>query len=467
MNWPVGIIAKAHQKKWETANYPVLPLGKASAVLNEEASSFVPPANIRNFLMNRPIDVIDGDDTGDEVLRRFRFQMEFAALQAIALLENESIAVCIYCEQIEDVLVELKSGQFIGKQIKTREVTQSLLKSSDENIEEALAKFCRQDAKFPGHFISFHLVTNFSFFIGEGGDCIHKLVACGKGNPPFSGLTKKSTVRKQICRIAEIAETTPEQVLATLAKLELEEMLTGVDIFPRVVQALSEQVELGKLPYWQLLAAAKAVVFRMWEASSKAIQSESEASTITISIAERAKALTLANKRIDRSDVLSFVEEAAATAKADEQELLVIRDYLPRRGEAAGLSRMVAKMAAGNMSTMNVEQFKDDVRSLEATFLRWKEKYDLDEANRRLRHLEQLALQQCRKVHNETLASDDFPHPVITDVVGLRDLLDQMVAKEQGKIFGCRPEHLTGAVGMITEECRVWWSKPFLIEPSQ
>lgn len=21
MNWPVGIIAKAHQKKWETANY--------------------------------------------------------------------------------------------------------------------------------------------------------------------------------------------------------------------------------------------------------------------------------------------------------------------------------------------------------------------------------------------------------------------------------------------------------------
>lgn len=327
MNWPVGIIAKAHQKKWETANYPVLPLGKASAVLNEEASSFVPPANIRNFLMNRPIDVIDGDDTGDEVLRRFRFQMEFAALQAIALLENESIAVCIYCEQIEDVLVELKSGQFIGKQIKTREVTQSLLKSSDENIEEALAKFCRQDAKFPGHFISFHLVTNFSFFIGEGGDCIHKLVACGKGNPPFSGLTKKSTVRKQICRIAEIAETTPEQVLATLAKLELEEMLTGVDIFPRVVQALSEQVELGKLPYWQLLAAAKAVVFRMWEASSKAIQSESEASTITISIAERAKALTLANKRIDRSDVLSFVEEAAATAKADEQELLVIRDY--------------------------------------------------------------------------------------------------------------------------------------------
>lgn len=119
------------------------------------------------------------------------------------------------------------------------------------------------------------------------------------------------------------------------------------------------------------------------------------------------------------------------------------------------------------MSTMNVEQFKDDVRSLEATFLRWKEKYDLDEANRRLRHLEQLALQQCRKVHNETLASDDFPHPVITDVVGLRDLLDQMVAKEQGKIFGCRPEHLTGAVGMITEECRVWWSKPFLIEPSQ
>lgn len=415
--------------------------------------------------MTNPVDVIDLKDPGDDIIRRFRFQIGYAALKAIALTHPSSIASCIYCEQLEDVLIELKDGLFIGIQIKTREISLSPLKTTDDAVMAALVKFCCEDAAFPGCFVKFCLVTNHSFFNGDGADDLQSLIDCAKMNPQLDGLSKRSSFVKTIQKIVAESKLSQAQVISTLAKLELEPMLTAIELDLQVVQALGEIEAYSSLRYVQLLKAASLLRDRVWSASSKAHQlNQTAANAVVLDIAGRTTALTVANKRLDQALVHNCVTDAAAQTATPAQERLAIRDYLPRDGAPAGLSKMEAKMSAGDLTVMELEQFKDDVRSLEASFLRWKEKHDLDEANSRLQHIEQLVMQQCRQHNDPTKAPNGFMHPIVSDRTGLQNSLMTLAKSEAETLYGCRPEHLAGAVGMLTDECRVWWSEPFDLE---
>lgn len=410
-------------------------------------------------------DVVDISDPGDDVIRRFRFQFGYAALKAIDLLDPNSIACCIYCEHHEDVLIELKSGKFIGVQIKTREVGLSPFKSSDPSIFGALVRFCKEDANYPKQFSGFGLVTNGAFFRGEGADDLHNLIRCAQENPCLKGLLRRNSLKPLFEKIATAAALPLSQVIATIAKIELEEMLTGIDLDLLVVQALSELDGCAEMRHMELLTAARLLSERIFSASSKAHQFvQLQANAITLDITARATALTIANKRIDGGIVRSCLDEAVNSARTAEQELLTIHGYLHRDGTPASLSRMEAKMAVGNLSVMEVEEFKDDVRSLEGTFIRWKEKYSLGEANVRLQHVQSLTLRQCRAEHDPTQAPKDFRQPIVTDRASLRSRITNLSENEAPTLFGCRIEHLFGAVGMLTDECRVWWSPPFDLE---
>jgi hypothetical protein len=78
--------------------------------------------------------------------------------------------------------------------------------------------------------------------------------------------------------------------------------------------------------------------------------------------------------------------------------------------------------------------------------------------------LEHIALRQCREVSDPVVAPEGFQHPVVTGLLNLRKRLAASAISERESLFGCRPEHLSGAVGLITDECRVWWSAPFTLE---
>ena len=81
-------------------------------------------------------------DRGDEVQRRFRYQINYSALKALQLLAVETDLAAIYCEHIEDLLLERDDGKFIAIQIKTRELDQQPLKSREHIVVTALSRFC-------------------------------------------------------------------------------------------------------------------------------------------------------------------------------------------------------------------------------------------------------------------------------------------------------------------------------------
>lgn len=71
-------------------------------------------------------------DPGDEVQRRFRYQINYAALKALQILAPDAAVRSVYCEHLEDVLVEGINALFTGIQIKTRELNQPQFRLSDK-----------------------------------------------------------------------------------------------------------------------------------------------------------------------------------------------------------------------------------------------------------------------------------------------------------------------------------------------
>ena len=99
---------------------------------------------------------------------------------------------------------------------------------------------------------------------------------------------------------------------------------------------------------------------------------------------------------------------------------------------------------------------KDDVASLESAFLRWKERIGLREANRHLAHLQYLALRDARAAERSERRVD-APYGA-AKLYRIRDLALKTWRAEKTSLFGCRPEHLVGTAGLLSEECKISWS---------
>jgi len=156
------------------------------------------------------------------------------------------------------------------------------------------------------------------------------------------------------------------------------------------------------------------------------------------------------------------VLEPCSKAETND-ELLTIAGFLTRETLPPGLGRMELKMAAGAIDYADVAQMKDDVASLESVFLRWKERDGLPAANQRLAHFQYLALRDARIAEHFEKRSD-----VPYGSAMLRRLKDQLRATwaaEKAALFGCRPEHLAGAAGLLSEECKIQWSVHPIGEP--
>jgi hypothetical protein len=396
-------------------------------------------------------------DAGDEVQRRFRCQINYSALKALQLLATEVSIRAIYCEQVEDLLIERLDGKFVGIQIKTRDLNQGPFKSSDEPIVRALSRFCVRDARFRGWFALFILATNFAFYESNGPDDLRKILSCVQNNPTLAGLKAHVKIRKYLEKLASRAALSIEAVIETLRKVVLEERKTGIDQPElELVHALGQIDAYARLRMDQLMRGAQLLRVRIWNASSLAIEGIIlESHDVTTDFNAHLAGLCTAQKRID-SAILTDVLAPAVSADTSE-ELLAISDFLIREAIPPGLGRMELKMAAGGISHADIDQTKDDVASLETAFLRWKERYGLAEANRRLAHFQYLARRDARAAQREQRRLDALYGQSMLERVRVR--ATTTYTAEKATLFGCRQEHLVGAAGLLTEECRIWWGE--------
>ena len=390
-------------------------------------------------------------DGGDDVQRRFRYQANFSALKALHLLGDNPELQAVYCEQIEDVLLEPSDGVYIAIQIKTREIDQPHLKATDESVWKALCKFCALDSRYPGKFLQFNLVTNFVFYRGTGPDDLHKLCSVARDAEAFALLGPRSHLRRKFVQLQADTGLSLESVVGTIAKTVPEEKRTAIEQLEyEIVQAISELPAYSGLAIARLRVGARLLRDRVWEASSLTLPAVLPSHSPGIDA--HLDRLRVAGKRVDADavgEILSLIP-----SRDVEEELLSISGFIERNTFPPGLGRMELKMAGAAISYADMAEMKDDVATLEATFVRWKEQYGLREANRRLAHIERFALQASRESRPADEALADFGPQALR---AARAAVAEIVRGAPQNLFGCQTAHLTGAIGLLAEECKVDW----------
>ncbi|MBS0408478.1 MAG: DUF4297 domain-containing protein [Proteobacteria bacterium] len=398
------------------------------------------------------VEAMSASDVGDETQRRFRYQINYTALKTLQILKQGSDIVAVYCEHIEDLLVEHDDGGLTGIQVKSRELNQKPFRSSDDSVRNSLIRFCVRAARYPGRFKRFILATNFVFYGGDGVEDLRNVLRRCRENPSHDGVGPRDKILVYLKSLATSSKIPFEQVVAILATVTLEERKTGIDQPDiELIHALGEFPGLRDRPWTELAVMAHSLRSHIWDVSSLGLTGfVLDVHDVVADLNQHLEQLRAKRKRVDEAVMRQLTQP-----QSDVGELLAVAGFTSRESIPPGLGKMELKMAAGAISYADIDEMKDDVSSLESAFLRWKEKYGLAEANKRLSHFQHLAKRAARDAEK---AASAHGAPYGTEMFdALKGHAETICRKEQATMFGCRPEHLVGAAGLLSEECRVWW----------
>jgi len=96
-----------------------------------------------------PVEV-KSQDGGSKTLERYRYQITYAAIKSLSLLEDKTEISAVYCEHIEDIVLEKVDGKRIAIQVKTKDdhEIQTPFTSNDESVIKAIRNFIKHELKW-------------------------------------------------------------------------------------------------------------------------------------------------------------------------------------------------------------------------------------------------------------------------------------------------------------------------------
>ena len=410
---------------------------------------------------NMPDEVSNSEDKGDDTQRRFRFQAAYAASLSLLLFNRNSEYEALYCEQFEDILVKLKNNKFIGVQVKTRENTRGPFKFQDPEIMHALERFAKHEKDFPNYFLSYIICSNCGFV--EKNDS-SSLSHCLKVVTDYDGsklclLDEDFSYRVE--EISKAAECSEDLVMNTLKKVKIVNWADLLNFEKRLVYDIVVLTNNKHQPYDVLQKIANRLIAITYQAASLSL--DLTYPSYYEFLKDPQKALlnsTIQNKRITANMVEDCVNQSL-TPTTTLQGLTPIQvSTLPR-----GMNIMELKMATGGIDFSNIDLMKDLNASSLKLLVEWMHMHGTDEANRRAEHLRLVVQTECQEAHDSAQNSS-----VLYGREMLRSVRERLRTKhgEIEQLYAdCLYNHLLGIAGILTEDCRVWWSEKFDISQEE
>ena len=406
-----------------------------------------------------PGTTLDKGDPGDDVQLRFRYQHSFAAIQCLRLLTPDARLSAVYCENHEDVLLRKRDGRYEGVQVKTRKFDAEPFRANDEAVQKSIARFAALEKSFRGWFDSFHFVTNHGFWENERDErCLPYLRDEIKRRGSLKRLPKTNMLRTFVEAICKAYGCEEADVAAALMKLLLFAAKSNLEhTYRDLVDAIARTRDYRYRPMHTIWRIADNLIFMVYEASSKKPGGTTmDVYALVTDYEAQWDKLVLAGKTI----TAERVEAQIANSLADTAEnLLVSSGCVPDTLLPPGYDVMTEKMSGGGLQLERVNQMKDYKASFERLYLMWGHKHGFPEANKRLAHIKTMVMDDCIEAR---FAAERPTGAYASDMYkDLRARLEVRTAGDSLPLFGCSKEHLLGAVGSLTEECKVWWSAPF------
>ena len=357
------------------------------------------------------------DDSGDNTQMRYHYQNAYAVLEAVRLLDPNSLYSELYCEQEEDILLKRKDGKFTGVQVKTKEVPCFTL--ANKNIQSALEKFIVHEQMYPDKFSEYIIVTN-----------------CGvKGNLDdyISQLT--ITTGANIQTVSRVAQKVQFRAWASLRDYEA----ALVDQIATLINAMHHRLDnLKKLTNELLDVALNASrqtvtsghsIYYLWLVDSQASISEG----------------TIRGKMINPEMVREIVNKWLTTTGTLRGTDPITLCDLPH-----GLNRMELKMAKGGISCENIGLMRDLDNSTFKLLSEWGYTYGKKTTDERIEDLRLIVQHECQTAFDSSNnIGATFGKEMLIDV---RKRLENRENDVKQKYFDFSFEHLEGLAGKFLQK---------------
>lgn len=405
-----------------------------------------------------PENLLNPNDPGDETQRRFRYQATYTALQSLAMLDEESEVICVFCEHWEDILVKCSNGRFIGIQVKTRAIGKAPFKSNDKEILNSIKNFIQLEKTFAADFDRYVLATNCGFWQERknSGNLAYLTEEVATKNEDVASSNKHlSSFLKKLIKVSQEEEAL---IINTLKKVFLESSPGLEDIESRLLQSLIRFPQVRDFSVQKAWKIADRLISLALKASALPQSSTREEylSLLKDPVQEKIS-LTIQDKKITKEEILQIINSEIS----DPKSLTLLTTYnQPSLSELIkGMRTMELKMIAGEISAANIELAKSHKSSAEYLLQQWLFKYGAKKADSQYQHLCNIIWTECREAYDDVYAeTSSFGTEMLQE---LRKRLRDRYNQDRTLFLGCTYEHLYGIIGILTEECLVWWSLEF------
>jgi hypothetical protein len=405
-----------------------------------------------------PADVRGQGDPGDETANRYAYQWSYTAILACGLFDGDGEIVEIYCEHHDDILVKRGDSKFQAVQVKTRQLGSELWKAGDSEVIKALTKFAQLERDLGQHFWRYTLATNHQFFeVRDNGSNLPYLLRLAQNVPDGNGHTLPSHLTAYLNKLAKASGCDQSALLAMLKKADCDHRLPKLNgIRKELCESNCRCHSRGAdASYAALQVAADGMTAEIQRAASL-----QHAQSVPLYLSLRAdgmqeeERLLIEGKRLTRARIDTVLQEALASP-----ELLSPADSSTPHPPVPGESRLKLKMNGGGLSAMTVDAARDCYSAAFRQQREWAAKYGEQKALDRYHHLTTVVRAEAAQAYEDT-TRDDKPFGREMLKV-LRERLQRRRSDGTTALFNCTDEHLLGYSYMLTDECKVWWSRPF------
>ncbi|HUT61638.1 MAG TPA: dsDNA nuclease domain-containing protein [Phycisphaerae bacterium] len=387
-------------------------------------------------------------DPGDDTARRYRYQWTYAAIVCCMLLDETEDAAEVFCEQHEDILIKHTDGTFSGLQIKTRESSQAVWRTSDEAVRHSCARFAKLEAEFPGRFRAFRFCTNHPLHAANNGQGLRHVLETVSAASSVNDLS--GPVQKFLVCVADEAGCAPEVAFTALCNTEAFDDLPKLpDVETRLVKELTSVWSRAEdCSYRSVQRAARSLLVECERASSLAHEDVLPAYLPATDDPVGAElSARLADKRMDRPRVLAVLDLGFdETAPLDGDP-----DALVEPGTGA-THLLLKKLDAGGFSVVSCNSAKDLRDKADYLGLVWINKHGRIRGLQRYGQVRSLVLKDAAQAFEATKRVDRAFGPDMLST--LRERLEQ---RREG-VYDCSNEHLEGFAYSLTSQCEVQWS---------
>lgn len=407
--------------------------------------------------MSTPVSAPNTTDPGDEVIRKFRYQFGYGAILAIRMVAGDEQMVAIWCEQHEDLLVELKNGHFAAYQIKTKRTENGAWKTNEQAFEKSIKRFIQLDKDFPSLIDSFHFVSNTECFDTDGdtekAKSPVKLLQAVRAATHWTDLAGEE--RKCFDALTTELGVNPAALFQVLQRLELVKGPTEDAFEDEICQThLPTLDQCTQMNAATLSRVCGALIARVFEASSLLAQDPSR-NWVDVVKGTETDPYLLAKKLVS-DHFIAVVQEAGDPAFKYLPEFATLN-----LGTAdANMSKLEKKFRRGGLGQLQSEVMRRRALSAERVMLEFAGRPD--DGKQRIADLESVVLGECADAEVRARGATTTWGPSM--YLDVQERLRRKAQEDPASVYRQDGDMLIGVAGLLTTACQVWWSDHFNLD---